>query len=128
MRSLNTSALSEADRTVYERSTWQWTGTLRDQDGAAIGSADMTSVTCTVADVISGTKLVDGRDVKNANSGTLSAGGVQTVLLAGADNKVVDHRLDVETHRVTLDYTWAAGARRHWHVIEVLVVNHPDIR
>jgi hypothetical protein len=125
--SLNTSSLGPAARRVPERGTCKWTGTLRDQDGAAIAAADMTTVTVTIQDAKSGSVLVYQRDVLNANNGTLSAGGEQTVLLTGTDHKLVNPRLAEEVHWVTLDYTWAAGTRRHWHVIELTIVNHPGI-
>ena len=128
MRSLNTSSLSQAQRTVYERSTFKWSGTLTDQDGAAIAAADMTTVTCSVTDAKTGTKLVDGRNILNANNGTLSSGGAQTVILTGDDNRLVGVPAGaVEIHWLTIDYTWLAGARRRWHVVELHVVNHPGI-
>lgn len=127
MTSLNTSALSTADRTIRERTTWRWQGTLLDEDGVAIPAAQLFAVTLTITDAISGTKLVDARDVKNANGGTITAGGVMTLQVYPTDNRMVNQRLDLETHRATITYSWDGGDNAHWHCIELLVQNHPDI-
>lgn len=127
MTSLNTSSLSEADRTIRERTTFRWQGTLLDEDGVAIPVAQLFAVTLTISDALSGEKLVNARDVKNANGGTITAAGVMTLQVYPADNRMVNQRLPVETHRATITYSWDGGDNSHWHCIELLIQNHPDV-
>ena len=124
---LNTSILSEADRRIPERGTFVWRGQLTDENGEAVGMFDVASVSVSIRDAKSGRDLVVGRSILNVNGGTLDEDGNQTVVIAGADNRIVDRSLNEELHYMTIDYTWNAGAKRHWHVVELTIINHPGI-
>lgn len=125
--SLNTSSLSLVDRTVCEYTTWQWRGTLHNETGAAIPLASLTAVTLTITDCRTGTRLVDGANIRNTGRGAIDAdSGQLTLTLLPADNRIVTPSLAEERHRLTIEFTWNSGASRAWHVIELVILNHPD--
>lgn len=126
--SLNTSTLSTAERTVRERNTFRWRGTLHDEDGAPIARGSLQSCTLTITDARTGTKIVDGANVLNQGRATIGETDGQMVLtLTSADNRMIDDRQDSELHVVTIDFSWNSGEGRAWHVIELTVTNHPGI-
>jgi hypothetical protein len=126
--SLNTSTLSVADRTVRERGTWRWSGTLHDEAGNPIARGSLQSVVLTITDARTGTKIVDAANINNTGRASIGETDGSIVLtLLSADNRLVDDRQPEERHYVTIDFSWNSGEGRWWHVIELVVQNHPGI-
>jgi hypothetical protein len=54
---------------------------------------------------------VDGVDVKNTRSCTISTSGVFVLTLLPADTAIVDSARRYEIRRAMVEYTWASGAK-----------------
>lgn len=70
---------------VPEQGTFPYSLTLRDDAGAALLASAVSTITATLVAVASGTVLFTGRNVKNANGGTLADGTFSLVLSGSSD-------------------------------------------
>jgi hypothetical protein len=106
----NCYAYLEAREWVREGTVWRPpdTITLRDEAGVTIGSTIMATMTMTLYDVDTGAIVngVDGTDVKNTRSCTLSTAGVFVLTLLGGDTVILDADRDYELRRALVEYTW----------------------
>ena len=110
-----------------EGSTSLISGTLVDETGAALGSSQLTAFTMTLYAVIDGLPIINSRsavNILNAGPGTISAGGAWTITLAPEDNDIVSTSAPAdETHRLLLEWTYSAGAKKGKCEIEFRVRN-----
>jgi hypothetical protein len=114
---------------VRERSTGSYTATLQDEAGSPIALVSLTSLTLSLYDVNTGTVLNsrNNQNVLNLNNVTFGVtGGLLTWSVQAADNAVVGSR-SLERHRAVFEYTWASGAKRDWHRIELLVEAEAEV-
>lgn len=115
---------------VRERSTGRVTAVMKDELGAVIPAASMTSLKLTLYDVLTGTVLNarDAQNVLNANDVTLDATGTLVWQVRPADHALVGTSpRALEKHRAVFDFTWASGAKRDWHALEFLVEAEPKV-
>ena len=70
---------------VPEKGTFPYTLTLRDDAGADLLASAVSTLTATLVATASGTVLFTGRNVKNANGGTLTDGAFALVLSGATD-------------------------------------------
>jgi hypothetical protein len=111
-------AIRSASTVEVPRSgVWRYAAQLPDETGAAIPAASLATLTITVYEedlprtfpIING---INGRNVLNANGGTVDAQGNVVIVLKGADNEVVDAATPVggaETHVLLLQGTYGVG-------------------
>jgi hypothetical protein len=107
---------------VKEASAAQYSATLEDEAGVAIGSASMTTLTLTIFDESSDTAIVTDRDVLNANGGTLSSAGAFVYLFTAADN-AIQGTSSIEPHIALFEWTWSSGTKSGNHSVKLLVEN-----
>jgi hypothetical protein len=119
-------------RTVFaevipEKSSARITADLKDEAGAALGSAALNTLTLTLynkADLAI-INAVDGTNILNTGRGSISAGGTLTLTLDPADSPIVATSAPLEEkHLLLLQFTYGAGgAKAGRHEIEVTVRN-----
>lgn len=104
-----------ADIIVNELNPCVISGTLEDQDGAAVALASVSSLVCTLYDKASDTILNsrDAQSILNTNGGTLDAtSGAFTLTLDSDDNVIVSTTLppgNTETHLALIVAEWSGG-------------------
>lgn len=114
-----------------EDSTFVISGTILDQDDAAVALAALTAATLTLFDLDTyepGSSPVtgilnerDAQDVLNMNNVTIHAtSGLFTWTLQPDDNVIVTPRRQVERHRALFTFTWSAGSFNYECEIEVV--------
>ena len=107
------------DKVVNEQSTFKYTGTLKDSDGNAIGSASLSSATLTLYEEDSG-KIVnnrDGQNVLNANNVTISSAGVVTWSGQANDTKIIGNTPVGEVEKHIALFKFVSGSEQlHWEV------------
>lgn len=111
---------------VREDSTYQVTGTFKDEAGVAIDVADLTTVEMWITDHLGA--VINTRtavDIKNANGGTIDANGLLTLILLPADNPIVGSESS-ERHLLIIEWTWAATKKSH-AAIYLMVVNDAQV-
>lgn len=114
---------------VKERTTNVYQADLQDPNGVAIPAVDLTTLTLTLYDKVTGTVL-NGRtaqDVLNANNVTVDSAGRLIWTLQPADTAIVTPAKELETHVALFEFTWQAGAKRHWHAVTFEVENQVRI-
>jgi hypothetical protein len=108
---------------VNERTSTQYTATLRDETGAVVPDTSLSSLLLTLYVPDANLTIVNGRDsqnVLNANGVTVDASGVLTWTLTPDDTAILDDALEVEQHIALLTYTWGINkAARHRFVVLV---------
>lgn len=101
----------EGPHVVLEGETVKWTGTMKDEDGAVVPSAQILTFLLDLA-LLDGT-IINSRDdqnIKNANDVTVHAtSGLVTWRLTTADLALQDEAKAIEVHRATMRYTYNDG-------------------
>lgn len=104
----NTEAIAESSSARYQT-------TLLDQDGNAIDPSAVSTMTVTLLD--DANAVVNGRSAqncKNANGGTLSAGGVFTLDIDPEDTAVgASVSADVQVRHMTFEVVFSGGTLHH---------------
>lgn len=97
---------------VREGATAVISTTIRDLEGAALGSADLDTLTLTLWDEATQGIINDrdDQDVLNTNGGTLDADGAFELRLDPDDTVVVNDFLRLEWHEAILTWTWQTGS------------------
>ena len=119
-------SLTKTDRTVLEKTTAQYTATLKDEAGVVIPSADLTTLTLTLYDEATGA-IINSRDnqnVLNATGVSIDASGLLTWTMDPDDNAIVDTSLApgrTELHVARFDFTWSGGGKTGRRLILVEV-------
>ena len=118
---------------VAEKSTCRITGALVDEAGVALGSTQLSTLTLTLYALIDTLPIINSnsdKNIKNANQGTIDAGGIFTLTLAPADNAVMSGVDSLETtgalnewHRALIEWSWASGSKAGSHEIDFRVRN-----
>ena len=111
---------------VAEGATAEFHATVKDEKGAALTGAEITSLTLTLIredDTAEGTVVGDwlDKDVRNANGGTLESDGRFTVVIPHGDLAVVPPDARSNRYVALVTWTWAGGAKqgRHRHSFPV---------
>lgn len=104
--------------TINENVTAKFTATLKDEDGAAIGSSSLTTLRATLYDVKTGT--VSGtrnkQNILNVNGGSVSAEGVLSLLLDPADTALTNqYAVSPEDHVLLIEWTYNNGNKAGNH-------------
>ena len=119
--------LVESARTVNEKTSFQYTATLKDEAGIVIAATDLTTLTVTLYDVASGDIIntQTDTDIKNANNGTVHAtSGLLTWVAKPADNPIVGTSIDVgatEEHIALFEWTYNSGNDAGKHELHINV-------
>lgn len=129
------SSLSLSSRIIDEKTTPTLSFELQDKDGNQISKADLTSLTLTLWDVLSGS-IINNRDAQNvldANNVTVTeAGGATTVEWkpVEADSAIQSAdvvREDLEHHKARFVWEWNSGTRRNDLEIDLWVRNRGKV-
>lgn len=117
------------DLEVCEKTTSQLVLQLTDQDDTALTSGQVSSVALTLYEKRSGTVLNSrsAQDINGVNGGSLSAGGVLTLVLSHLDNALVSQVTASEDHVALIEYTWASGARYGKKQVTFTVINQTKV-
>ncbi len=110
---------------VPEKTTSLISGSLVDETGAALGSAQLATFTMTLYALTAGLPIINSRtdiDILNVGPGTIDVGGNWTITLEPADN-AIQSGIDSERHRLLLEWTYAAGAKAGKHEIDFSMRN-----
>lgn len=98
---------------VNEKTTPKLSGTLKDNDGVAIPSASITTLTAKVLLASTGATITAEQSVLNTNRGTLhSTSGAFTWKPTIAETSLVTATADREEHDVWITWTYNSGAER----------------
>lgn len=110
---------------IPEKSTWRYTGVLKDEKAVAIPAASLTTLTLTLynLETLAIINSLDGINILNTNRGTVDANGNLAITLHPADNLIVDTTKIEETHMMLLQWTYAAGVEAGRHEVEFKVRN-----
>ena len=104
---------------VTEKTSVQYTATLKDETGAAVPLAALGTLTLTLYNVSSGA-ILNGRNaqnVLNANGVTVHAtSGLLTWTLDPLDSPILDDTLNEELHRALFRATWSTTKGANWEV------------
>lgn len=100
--------------TVNEQNVVLLSGTLQDEDGAAIAASSISALTVTLYDRATDAIINsrDGQSILNANGGTLHAtSGAWTLTLSASDNVIVGTPSvgRTETHIALIEAAWSGG-------------------
>ena len=122
-------ALTVDERKINELTSFQYTGTLKDETDTVIPLADLTTLTLTIYNLAT-LAVINSRshqDIKNTNGGTFHAtSGLLTMVFAPDDSPIIDGDLDFgewEEHVALFEWTWDSGAKGGNHQITLYVVN-----
>lgn len=106
---------------IPEGSTWLYQGVLRDETGAAIAAASLTTLTLTIYATGPGKPLVnavDGTNILNTGRGAVDANGNLSITFLPADQAlVIWNGANPEEHIAEVEWTWSAGAKAGKHEI-----------
>ena len=112
---------------IKEKTTRTYEATLKDELGAVIPAASITTLLLTLYSLNSPTlAIVNARNQQsllNANNGTVDANGLFKWEMQILDNQVLDSTLTTEIHRGLFEVTWAAGTKAHKHEVDFHVQN-----
>lgn len=111
---------------VKEDSTYQVTGTFKDESDVAIAAASLTTVKMWLSDHL-GT-VINARtaiDILNAGPGVVSSAGLLTLTLLPADNPIVGSDT-TERHLLVIEWTWASTKKSHENIF-LMLVNDSEI-
>jgi len=114
---------------VGEKTTCRIGGTITDHAGAAIPAASLATLTLTLYHRQSGT-ILNSRNavnVLNTNGGTVTSGGVLTMVLDPADNALEFQAGSRETHVAAFDWTYNSGAATGRSLVEFPVRNFSKV-
>jgi hypothetical protein len=114
---------------VCEKTTCQLTQQLTDESDVNITSAQVSALTLTLYDKKTGAVLNSrsAQSILNTNGGTLSSGGLLTLVLAIADNALNAQAAASEQHVALIEYTWASGLKAGKKEITFTVVNQAKV-
>lgn len=123
---MSNSALTAEQRTVFALTTPRVQFTLRDEDGAVVPAASLTTLTMTLFDLKT-RQYINNRsavNALNANNVTVTSGGVVTYQMQAADNAIIGTQPDgtKQEHILQFRWTWSSGTKAGEHRIPLLVV------
>lgn len=98
--------------TVPEQTTQKYTGTLKDENGAAIPGSALTTLTLTLYEA-STHQIINSRNAQNVlnlNGVTVDSNGVLTWIMAPADNAHLG-QAQRELHVALFEWTYDSGKR-----------------
>src|SRR3990167_1632921 len=104
-----------------EKTTLRITGTIQDHTGAALPSASLTTLKLWLYNKRTGVNVL------NANGGTVTSGGLLTMVLDPADNALESQSLAAETHVAEFEWTYNAGASTGRALVEFNVRNFTKV-
>lgn len=110
---------------LKEKETGIYSFTLRDEGGAAVAAASLTSVTLTLYEPESGT-IVNNRssqNVLNQNNVTIDSNGQVAWSIQLADVTILDATRPTEVHRALFFFTWQSGAKGKPHEVDLVLEN-----
>lgn len=119
---MSKSTLTAKQRRLDEKTLAKYTATIKDEAGAAIATADITTLTLTLYDVETGT-IINSRNaqnVHNTNNVTVSSEGVLAWTIQALDNAIVGTRRragQYEKHVALFEYTWSSGSKASKHEV-----------
>ena len=113
---------------VKEDSTYQVTGTFKDEADVAIAAASLSTAKMWLTDHLGAAiNSRSGTDILNAGPGVVSSAGLLILTLLPADNPIVGPNADsVERHLLIIEWTWASTKKSH-APIYLMVVNDSEV-
>lgn len=112
---------------VKEDSTYRITAVLKDEAGVAIPQADLTTVKMWLKH--SDGTVINSRsdvDINNTGPATIDSSGNLVLVLTPDDNPFLGSGV-VETHILTIEWTWNAGASKSHAEIHLKVENSTHV-
>lgn len=109
---------------IMEKTTPKITATIQDEDGVAISSANLTTLTLTLYN-LSDSTIINSRsaqNVLNANNVTVDTNGLMTWSVQTLDTIIVGTS-KYEEHRAVFEWTYSAGAKNGKYVIDMSIYN-----
>jgi hypothetical protein len=101
--------------------------TLRDEAGAVIGSTTMTTMILTLYDLMDPSHPIvggiQGVDIKNTRSCSLSTQGVFVLTLLPVDTIILHPTRSYERRMAIVEYSWASGAKSDALEVQFVVRN-----
>lgn len=122
---MSTPFLTTISAEVAEKVTVRITGTIKDHTDTAIPAASLSTLTLTLYEKKSGT-IINTRsaaNVLNTGGGTVTSGGVLTMVLDPADNALVTQAPATEVHVALFEWTYNSGAAAGRALVEFTVSN-----
>lgn len=111
---------------VPERATQKFTATVKDENGAAIPGASLTTLTLTLYETTT-QQIINGRDaqnVLNANGVTVDSAGLLTWVMAPLDNQHLGLARP-ELHVALFEWTYDSGNKRGQHEVGFSIIDSP---
>lgn len=110
---------------LKEKETGLYSFTLRDESGAAIAAASLTSVTLTLYEPGSG-QIINSRtnqNVLNQNQVTIDEFGKVSWDIQLADVTILDASRPTEVHRALFFFSWSGGTKGKPHEVDLVLEN-----
>jgi hypothetical protein len=115
---------------VSESTTLKLVGTLKDESGALINGASLSTMSLTLYNVVDNA-IINSRNAQsilNTNGGTIDGSGNWTLTLSPADNTVMDQSAASEDHVAIIKWTYSSGpVQGGVQSYSITVVNHKFI-
>ena len=112
---------------ILEKTTPKITATIKDEDGNAIASTDLNTLTLTFWNLTDPDNSIinnrNSQNVLNANNVTVDTNGLLTWTLQPADTTISDSTLPKQTCRAMFEWTYNSGTRNGKHLIDMVIVN-----
>jgi hypothetical protein len=111
---------------IMEGTTPKITATIQDEDGSAIDTADITTLTLNLYNLDdTDNTIINSRsdqDVHNTNNVTVSSAGALVWSVQALDTIMVGSDL-VERHRAVFKWTYSSGTKTGSYVIDMAIRN-----
>ena len=112
---------------VNEATSSRYTATIRNEAGAPVPAANLTSLTLTITDAGTG-EVINGwsaKNILNTNGATVSVGGVLVWTGVPADHPILGSAPVLhEDHLAVVEGKWTGGGCVHFFTIRV---KHPAV-
>jgi hypothetical protein len=112
---------------IPEKSTWRYTGVLKDETDVVVAAAQLTTLTLTLYALDAALTIinsVDAVNILNTGRGTVHAtNGTLTIVFLPADSPIIDATLIAERHLALIQWTYAGGAKAGRHEVEFEIRN-----
>jgi len=111
-------------KNILERTTRRYQTTIKDEDGAVVPAANLSTLKLTLFSLHSGAILNSrsAQNVLNQNNVTVDTQGLLRWTLQPADNAILDDTLNIEVHRALFEWNYQGG-KEGKHEVDFYVTN-----
>jgi hypothetical protein len=117
--------MADFTQVAKEKTTQKLTAVIKDETGAIIPGASLSTLTVTLYDTATNA-IINSRNnqsILGANGGSVDSSGNLAWIMDPADNVILNDALAQEIHVALLVWTYAAGAKRGEYEIALIVPN-----